>query len=55
MPREADNHIRVTDDTWSRLNSRKRPGDSFDDVIQRLLDEIDEAEEGNPKTATIAD
>lgn len=50
MPREADNHIRVTDDTWQRLNSLKRPGDSFDAVIQRLLDER-EADEGNSKAA----
>jgi len=48
MPRKADNHIRVTDETWSELNKRKQPGDSFDDVIQRLLEETDE---GNPNQA----
>lgn len=49
MTRKADNHIRVTDETWSELNRRKRPGDSFDDVIQRLLAEA-EAGEGNTST-----
>jgi predicted CopG family antitoxin len=39
MSREADKHIRVTDETWMELNQRKRPGDSFDDVLQRLLNE----------------
>jgi predicted CopG family antitoxin len=39
MPREADKHIRVTEETWLDLNKKKRPGDSFDDVLQRLLDE----------------
>ena len=48
MPRKAENHIRVTDETWSRLNKRKRPGDSFDDVIQRLLEQTEEAGEENP-------
>ena len=38
MERKADTHIRVTEDTWAALNARKRPGDSFDDVIQRLLE-----------------
>ena len=41
MDRKADTHIRVTEETWSELNSRKRPGDSFDDVIQRLLEADD--------------
>jgi|GEM_PF-3177637 len=44
MPRKADTHIRVTEETWSRLNRLKGPGDSFNDVIEALLD--DEAEEG---------
>lgn len=30
--------VRVSDETWKRLNQRKEPGDSFDDVISRLLD-----------------
>lgn len=36
--REKTN-IEVFLDTWRRLNSLKRgPGDSFDDVINRLID-----------------
>lgn len=45
---KADNHIRVRDETWQELNARKKPGDSFDDVIWRLLQEAEESE-GNPK------
>ena len=31
--------VKVSPDTWRDLNSLKHPGDTFDDVIQRLLDE----------------
>lgn len=41
MGRDADTHIRVTEDVWSELNAKKKPGDSFNDVIERLLDERD--------------
>jgi predicted CopG family antitoxin len=27
--------LRVSEETWTMLNQRKRPGDSFDDVIRR--------------------
>ena len=30
--------IQVRNETWQELNARKQPGDTFDDVIQRLLD-----------------
>jgi len=43
MSRDADKHIRVTEDTWIELNQQKRPGDSFDDVIQRLLEKETES------------
>lgn len=34
--------IQVTDEIWRELHLRKTPGDSFDDVISRLLaEEID--------------
>ena len=33
--------IQVRNETWQELNARKQPGDTFDDVIQRLLD-VDE-------------
>jgi len=39
MSRDADKHIRVTEETWRELDVRKQPGDSFDDVLQRLLDD----------------
>jgi predicted CopG family antitoxin len=31
--------IEIKTETWKQLNSRKMPGDSFDDVIKRLLKE----------------
>ena len=37
--------IQVTAETWRELNHRKEPGDTFDDVIQRLLEEADKDEE----------
>jgi len=44
---DGKTNIEVFLDTWSRLKDRKeRPGDSFDDVINRALDEIeDDADE----------
>ena len=34
--------IQIQRETWRRLNQRKRgPNETFDDVIQRLLDEDD--------------
>jgi predicted CopG family antitoxin len=51
MTRRADNHIRVTEETWERLNKLKKPGDSFDDVIQRLLAEQEGDDSGNPTAA----
>jgi len=34
-----DNHIRVSDETYKRLNGRKGQGVTFDDVIRELLDD----------------
>lgn len=51
---EDDTSIRISVDTWKRLKDRKeRPNESFDDVIQDLLN----AAEGNPNrmTPTTAD
>lgn len=31
-------NVPVRDETWERLNGRKSRGDTFDDVISRLLD-----------------
>jgi predicted CopG family antitoxin len=33
--------IEIHSSTWRQLNARKNPGDSFDDVISRLLAEKD--------------
>lgn len=33
--------IRVDGSTWKRVNKRKEPGDSFDDAIRDLLDEVE--------------
>ncbi|QLH81006.1 antitoxin VapB family protein [Halosimplex pelagicum] len=54
---DDDVNIRIKHDTWKRLNSRKEPNDSFDDVIRRVLDRAEDqgADEGNPKTAATAD
>lgn len=29
--------IEVSDETWRKLNSKKEPGESFDDVVMSLL------------------
>ena len=31
--------IQVSTELWRELNQRKEPGDSFEDVIWRLIDE----------------
>jgi predicted CopG family antitoxin len=31
--------VEIKTETWRELNARKEPGDSFDDVIRRLLDD----------------
>jgi len=33
--------IKVSDEHWTELNQLKEPGDSFDDVVGRLLEEVD--------------
>jgi len=40
---EDDHSIKIKTSTWRALNARKTgPGDSFDDVITRLLDGADD-------------
>lgn len=34
--------IKVSSENWIRLNSLKEPGDTFNDVVNRLLDEREE-------------
>lgn len=39
MVDESENtSIQIKKDTWKRLNMRKEPGDTFDDLVNRLLD-----------------
>lgn len=35
-------NIKLDDETWKRLNQRKEPGDTFDDVVVRLLDKTED-------------
>lgn len=46
MERNADTHIRVSEQTWRDLNQLKGPGDSFDDVIRDLLDDEGDGDAG---------
>jgi predicted CopG family antitoxin len=39
--------VNVKNETWKRLMLRKEPGDSFDDVIQSLLDDVEDCEDEN--------
>lgn len=52
--------IEVRDADWTRLSGRKQPGDGFKDVISRILDQLEEAEEqgfvsSEPATGTAPD
>ncbi len=39
---ETVTKITVTEETWKLLNARKlQPGETFDDVVQRLLSDSD--------------
>lgn len=38
---EEKQAILVRNNTWIRLNKRKLPKESFDDVINKVLDEAD--------------
>jgi predicted CopG family antitoxin len=35
---------KIKHSTWKRLHERKQPGDSFDDVINRVLNKAEKAE-----------
>jgi len=36
---DANEAIRVSPENWRRLNAMKEPGDTFNDVVDRLFDE----------------
>jgi predicted CopG family antitoxin len=38
--------IQVSDETWTRVNAAKKPGESFDQALSRLLDKA-EADKGD--------
>lgn len=44
MPEEDVTTVKITYETWKRLNKMKEPGDSFDDVIQRLFEQQEDGE-----------
>jgi len=48
--------IQINVDVWQRLNSRKQPGDSFNDVLDRLLDDSGHSEDSghDPIAATVS-
>jgi len=37
-----DSHIRVSTETYKALNGKKAQGETFDDVIQELLEQNDD-------------
>ena len=39
---EKKKHIKVSKESWIRLNQLKEPGETFDDTIKKLLDEHEE-------------
>lgn len=41
--------IEIKTDTWRELNQQKEPGDSFDDVVRRLLSRPEEPVEVEPE------
>lgn len=41
--------IRISRDTWDDLHAKKSPGESFDDVLQELLDETEICRSQNEK------
>lgn len=48
---DGDTSVRVGIATWQRLKDRKsHPNESYDSVINDLLDIADEVEEGNGET-----
>jgi len=52
---EPTTSVRLKNDTWSRLNRVKNPGDSFDDVIGRLFEVYDECEVDKKGSSPVAD
>lgn len=47
----AEHSIRVRKDTWHALHSEKEPGDTFDDVLRRVLAEAGHFDESESQAA----
>lgn len=47
--------VEIRTETWQDINGRKRPGDSMDDVIQRVLRQADRVDELEQQVARLAD
>lgn len=37
-------NVRIKNETWTRLNRMKEPGQSFDEIIRELLDESESSQ-----------
>ena len=37
--------IKISEETWAKLNQIKKLGESFDDILIRLLNELDECKQ----------
>lgn len=35
-------NIKIHDDVWKELNARKNPGESFNDVLVRMLEDTEQ-------------
>ena len=47
-------NIAVSEEVWTELNHRKKPGDSFDDVLRRELGLVEQAPATDPVDAVAA-
>jgi len=47
-------NIAVSETVWTELNQRKKPGDSFDDVLRRELGLVEQAPATDPVDAVAA-
>jgi len=48
-------NIAVSEKVWTELNQRKKPGDSFDDVLRRELGLVEQAPASDPVAAVAAE
>jgi len=53
--RRVMTNIAVSEKVWTELNRRKKPGDSFDDVLRRELGLVERAPDRDPVDAVAAE